>query len=434
MSNNPRQIIDSNPMSLLQKVAIAITIGLNALDGFDVLSISYASPGITKEWHADAATMGWVLSMELIGMAVGSVLLGGVADKIGRRPTILGCLCVMALGMFFASEATSINELLGWRLLTGLGIGGMLASINALAAEFSNQKWRALCMAVMVIGYPLGGIFGGLAVPHLLADGGWRAIFHYGAIATAVFIPLVVLFVPESASFLERRRPANALPRINRTLSRFGFGAIDALAEPTPEARRASIFDILKPGFLSITLLATLAYAAHVITFYYILKWVPKIGVDFMHYPPPAAAGVLWWANLGGATGGAIFGLLTLRFGLKRMTMIAMVMSSLTVAWFGRGQSDLAAMSAMVFTIGLFTNSAIVGFYSIFARIFPTHVRATGTGFAIGMGRAGSAFGPALAGYLFKADMGLQTVSIIMATGSLIAAVALYRLKVEESD
>src|SRR4030081_2082993 len=122
-------------MSALQVVAVAITVGLTALDGFDVLSISFASPGISKEWGIDRAALGVVLSMELIGMAVGAILLGQLADRIGRRPTIIGCLVVMALGMLSTTQVTSVETLAATRLFTGFGIGGMLATTNAFVAE-----------------------------------------------------------------------------------------------------------------------------------------------------------------------------------------------------------------------------------------------------------------------------------------------------------
>ena len=120
-------------MSRLQIAVVAITVGLNALDGFDVLAISFASPGIARAWGIDRAALGIVLSMELIGMGIGSILLGGVADRIGRRRTLLGCLTVMALGMIMAARAQGVYDLSVWRVFTGLGIGGMLASINAVA-------------------------------------------------------------------------------------------------------------------------------------------------------------------------------------------------------------------------------------------------------------------------------------------------------------
>src|SRR5258708_5709077 len=140
VSLDPREIIAKSPMSAIQIAVVAITVGLNALDGFDVLAISFASPGIARDWGIDRAALGIVLSMELLGMGIGSILLGGVADRIGRRRTLLGCLTVMALGMIMAARAGGVYDLSMWRVFTGLGIGGMLASINAVATEFSNAR------------------------------------------------------------------------------------------------------------------------------------------------------------------------------------------------------------------------------------------------------------------------------------------------------
>jgi benzoate transport len=424
MSQSPREILDTQPMSRLQIAAVAITIGLNALDGFDVLSISFASPGIAKEWGIDRAALGIVLSMELLGMAVGSIFLGGLADKIGRRPTMLGCLAVMALGMFMCTTADNTTQLSLWRVLTGLGIGGMLAAINAVAAEFSNAKNRAVSMALMVIGYPLGAVIGGSVAAVLLKNGDWRLVFEFGALITFAFIPLVWFFVPESVDYLSQRRPAGALERINAILRRFGHTTIASLPAVTAHAAKQSVTDILKPGLIATTLLLTLAYSAHVVTFYFILKWVPKIVTD-MGFQASAAASVLVWANVGGALGGAIFGIIAKRMGLLGPTIFTLFASCVAVVLFGRGQADLTALSIGVFCTGLFTNSAIVGLYSLFADAFPTHVRATGTGFAIGAGRGGAALAPILAGYLFQWGYGLQTVAAAMAAGSFVAALCL---------
>lgn len=424
----PQTVIDQGRMSARQWTIIAITVFLNALDGFDVLSISFASPSIAKDWAVGPAVLGWILSMELIGMAFGSIVLGGVADKFGRRPTILACLACMATGMYFSGHAASVSELLAWRLLTGLGIGGMLASINAVAAEFSNLRWRSLAMGLMVIGYPLGGVIGGLMVPHLLASGGWREIFLLGAGLTAAFIPIVWFLVPETVAFLERKRPAGALHRINATLARYGHAAVDSLPEVSANEAKRSLVDIFKPGLIVATLTITLAYFAHIMSFYFIMKWVPKIVVD-MGFAPGSAAGVLMWTNVGCATGGALLGLIAIRTGLKPVTLVTLLGSSLTIIWFGSGADDLVRLSMMVFVVGMFTNASIAGLYALFAQIFPAHVRATGTGFAIGVGRGGAALAPVLAGYLFQSGFALQTVAISMATGSFVGAIALMTLK-----
>jgi benzoate transport len=429
-TTDPREIISGSPMSWMQVVAVAITIGLNALDGFDVLSISFASPGIAAEWGIDRAALGIVLSMELIGMAFGSIVLGGLADKIGRRPTMIGCLVLMTIGMFMATTVKGIVDLSLWRVLTGLGIGGLLAAINAVAAEFSNGKRRNLSVSIMAIGYPVGAVLGGLVAAQLLKGSDWRSVFYFGASVTAVFIPLVLIFVPESVHWLTQKQPEGALEKINRTLKRMGHATVAALPVISAQVRKRSMSDIFSPTLVGITVLVTAAYFFHIVTFYYILKWVPKIVVD-MGFAASSAAGVLVWTNVGGATGGAVLGLLTQRFSVKGLTIGVLVISTAMVILFGRTPADLARLSLICACAGFFTNAGIVGLYALMAHAFPTHVRASGTGFAIGVGRGGSVLAPIIAGFLFTAGYGLPSVSTVMAFGSLVAAGVLLMLKLQ---
>jgi benzoate transport len=436
MNTDPRDVIRHTPMSLQQWVAVVLMIALNALDGFDVLSSAFAAPGIAREWGIARDALGVVLAMELVGMGVGSIFLGGVADRIGRRPTMLGCLVIMATGMALATTAQTPQMLGLWRFVTGLGIGGMLAAINAVTAELSSTKGRSLAMSLMVIGYPLGATIGGTIAAVLLKSGDWRVVFEFGAIATAVFIPLIWLFVPETPAYLLARRPTDALARINRSMAALRLPTANALPPVDVRDGTASVFDILKPGLIGTTLILTIGYSLHAITFYYILKWSPKIVADF-GFSAPEAASVLVWANVGGATGGALFGFLMHRFGIKWPTIAMLLLGAAAVAVFGLGGKDttLVGWRFAVFCTGFATNAAIVGFYCAFAHGFPAHVRATGTGFAIGAGRIGAAGSPILAGMLFtKGGLGLLPVSLIMACGSVMGAALLLMLALKEAD
>jgi MFS family permease len=236
--------------------------------------------------------------------------------------------------------------------------------------------------------------------------------------------------MPESVHWLAQKQPAGALERINRALTRMGHAVIGALPAIPAELRKRSVSDIFAPGLIMTTVLCALAYFFHIMTFYFMLKWVPKIVVD-MHFPPSAAAGVLVWANVGGALGGTVVGLITQRVGLKQVTIGAMLLSSVMVVLFGRSAPDLIELSVLCAAAGFFTNGVIVGMYAIFAQAFPTHVRATGTGFAIGIGRGGSVLAPITAGFLFKWGYPLPTVALYMAMGSLIAAGVLALLKLK---
>ena len=431
MSTDPREIISGSPMSRLQVAVVAITVALNALDGFDVLSISFASPGIMAEWGIDRAVLGFVLAAELAGMAVGSIVLGNLADRIGRRPTILGCLTVMAIGMFMVTTTSGLLALSVWRVITGLGIGGMLAAINAVAAEFSSAKRKHLSVSLMSVGYPVGGVVGGMFAAQLLQAYDWRSVFYFGFGVTAAFIPVVYFFVPESVHWLTRKQPAGALDRINRALGRMGHAAVSALPSIVSDARSRAQRNIFAPGLLATTAIVTLAYFFHITSFYYILKWVPEIVVR-IGFPPSSAAGVLNWYMAGGAIGATIFGFLTMRLPLKPLTIGVLVLSAAGVAVFGTTPPDLGRLSLICFAAGFCGNAGIVGLYAIIAHAFPTHVRAFGTGFTIGVGRGGSALAPVIAGLLFTAGYTLQTVAIVMGLGSLCAAAMLVLLKLED--
>lgn len=430
---DPRAIVADAPMGRAQVIAVAIAILLNALDGFDVLSISFASPGIAEEWGIDRAALGIVLSMELIGMAVGSILLGQLCDRIGRRRTVLGCLMLMSAGMALAATAEDIITLSLWRLLTGLGIGGMLAALAALVAEHSNARRRNLAVSLMAAGYPVGAVLGGAVASALLVDYDWRAVFVFGAMATGACIPLAWFLLPETTAWLAQRRPPNALARINANLARMGHPPLVRLPEPGPAEPRTSFGQLFKPGLASVTFLLTLAYFAHITTFYFILKWTPKIVVD-MGLPPSAAGSVLVWANVGGVAGSVVLSLLTQRFGLRGVTIGAMLLSGGLVALFGHARPDLGMLSLTAAVASIFTNAAVVGLYAIFAQSFPTSVRAGGAGFVVGVGRGGAVLSPILAGFLFEGGVSLPMVALLMGLGSVVAAVALLSVRLGEPE
>ena len=430
MSDQPVEILARERMGRAQIVVIVLCVLLNGLDGFDVLSISFAAPGIAEEWGISRGALGLVLSMELIGMSVGSIILGQAADSIGRRPIIITSLCVMTLGMFLAATANSVPVMSGYRLFTGLGIGGMLACTNAMVAEYSNDRYRSLNVTIMATGYPLGAIIGGVIASQLLAHFDWRAVFIFGGVMTALMLPAVLVAMPESVSSLAARRPAGALEKINRTLKRLGHSALERLPDLKESAAASGgggLRRLLGPALIAVTLLLTLAYFAHIMTFYYILKWIPKLVVD-MGYVPSEAGNVLVWANVGGATGGIVLGLLSRKLDIRWLTISVLALAFVFVTYFGAGHDTLRALSVVSAMVGFFTNAGVVGLYALIAKYFPADVRAGGTGFVIGIGRGGAALGPIIAGYLFESGQGLQTVSIYMASGAVIAMIALILL------
>lgn len=425
--HDPGAVIDRGPMSRFQWSIVATMVALNALDGFDVMSISFASPGIAAAWGIDRGVLGLVLSMELVGMAIGSLTLGRLADTAGRRNTILLCLALMTTGMLGAASSSGVASLSAWRVLTGLGIGGMLAATNAAVAEAANARFRPLAVVLMAGGYPIGTVLGGLAAAQLLAHYDWRSVFLFGAAWSAVMIVVTVWRVPESIAFLADRQPSGALDKINRILAAMGHASVSRLAPLGERAGRMPLSQLFAPEWLAKTTALTIAYLGHIMTFYFVLKWIPKIVAD-MGFAPPEAAGVLVWASVGGAAGSLAFGLMTLRLPVRGLTIAAMTLSAVLVVLFGQEQSDLARLSLVAAAAGFVTNAGVVGLYALVATGFPVALRASATGFVIGVGRGGSALAPAMAGLLFAMGHGLPLVALLMSLGSIVAALALLAL------
>lgn len=429
----PRELLERQNMSPLQIGAVAMAIALNALDGFDVLAISFAAPGIAQEWSTTQAGLGVVLALELIGMVIGSLVLGGAADRLGRRPLLLSCLALMTIGMALASTATTVFQLAVWRVLTGLGVGGMVATLNAIVAEFSNARRRNLAVSLMVVGYPTGAVVGGSIAALLLASSDWRSVFQLGAVVTLLMIPLVWFLVPESVSYLLDKRPRNALRTLNRTLARMQIAPLAVLPTlPDVPGGVTPIVQILAKGRVAGTLLVTAAYLGHIVTFYFVLKWTAKLVVD-MGFDPSAAASVLVWVNVGGIVGGGLVGLASQRVSLKLLTILVLVGSFLSVWWFGNVSGDLWHISVAAAVAGAFVNSGVSGLYAILAQVFPSSVRATGTGFAVGVGRAGAILSPIIAGLFLDQGWKLGSVALVMGLGSLVGALALFKLAVPET-
>ncbi len=436
---NPINVINDTPMGTRQYIVVGLMVLLNALDGFDVLSSAFAAPGIMADWGISRTELGVVLSAELVGMGFGSVLLGGMADKYGRKITMLLCLAVMAVGMYMASQSDGVTIMTIWRFITGLGIGGMLAATNAVVAESSSKAGRSLSMALYVIGYPVGGIIGGFAAQEwLLVAYNWQAVFVFGAIVTAAMIPLVLILVPETPAYYASRRPDGALQKINKSLAAFGKTAIDALPELSTTGPKPKVTDILSnPRLRPITLLLAFGYMFHTFTFYYILKNAPTI-VSLAGFTPAEGASSLTYANIGGALGGALFGFFLKKFGLKGPTLVALALGVGAVGYFGLGHESLWDWRMAALLTMFFANAAIVGYYAAFALSFPAYARGSGTGFVLGVGRFGAAGSPIVAGWLFDNINGgsdnLLTVSIIMSMGSVVAAILLFMMPIRDGD
>jgi len=209
-------------LSAYQIFALVALACLNMQDGFDILAISFAANAIAESWQIGRASLGFVLSASLFGMMIGAMVLSPLADRIGRKPLTMIGLALSGIGMLIAMAAPSLNVLMIGRALTGFGVGGILASLNTLVAEFAGEKYRGQAVALFQLGFPLGAFFSGFIVAWLLDIGSWRHVFAFGAATSFVFIPIMLL-LPESMDFIAKRGRPDALTHINHIRAKFGL-------------------------------------------------------------------------------------------------------------------------------------------------------------------------------------------------------------------
>jgi len=419
--NDPNRLLDTAPMKSRQWLIVVICLGLMALDGYDVLSISFAAPGMTEEWGLSKAALGVILPLELLGIALGSIWMGLFADNNGRRPIILVSLVMITLGMLAAGIAPNKYILGVARIFTGIGVGGMLATITATASDFCNAKNRAFAVVIVAGGYSLGIYLGATFLGPLLKQFDWRITFYLGAAVSLVFIPIVYFWVPETVSFLNRKRPDNALEQIKKVFNTLGHDAPSALpAEVTNTLTKISPVSLFKPGIAVVTTLLAIAYFGNIGTYYYFVKWMPTIVTD-LGYDKSQATHVLGMVSLGGVVGSIAVGFVSRVVSIKPLMIIILILSAAGVACFPYFSSTLQSMQVVGFLTGLSIFGAISGFFGLWATTFPPNLLGSGSGFVLGVGRGGAVLGPFIPGLLFTAGMGLKSVALIMACGSLIA-------------
>ena len=432
MNHDVRKTLDEGAMSRFQWVAVAVCIMLIMLDGFDVLVMAFTAAPISAEWKLSGAELGFLFSAGLFGMAAGSLFLAPWADRFGRQPVILLCLLVITGGMLASAWAQSAAQLGTLRAITGVGIGGMLASVSVITAEYSSNKWRSTAIALQATGYPIGATIGGIIAAVLLAHYGWRSVFIFGGLATAAMIPVVLWRLPESVDFLIAKRPTNALRRLNALLQHMQRSELSQLPDlpvREPGAAHAGSFSrLFTGGMLGSTLLIWGSFFLLMFSFYFALSWTPKLLVSAgLSAQQGITGGVL--LNVGGIVGGSVFGLLAARLNLGRLTASCMLLTVLALVAFGYFTSSLTLAFVSAFAIGGFIFGSMAGLYSFAPIVYPAAIRTTGMGWSIGIGRIGAILSPLTAGVLLDRGWSPPHLYYAFALPLLVATVTVLALR-----
>ena len=299
--NDPVSIIRNSPMGNFQVTLVAVLFCLYALDGYDLLAVAFALPGIRADLKLPPNILGVIASVGLFGSGAGAVLIAPLSDSFGRRPIMLASLVLAGCGMAVCTIANGQTALVLGRAITGLGVGALLPGITALAAEYSNDRVRNGVTVLITVGFSVGGLVGGNFAAALLSHWSWRSVFLCGSIGTFSAVLISALLVPESIEFLVATRPVTALKRINSVLRRMAKEPIVRLESKPVTNAKAPIVELFKQDLLVTTAVVTLTYALHGATFYYCLNWLSKIATD-IGYTAAGAAHVLRGAAVAGSS------------------------------------------------------------------------------------------------------------------------------------
>jgi benzoate transport len=411
-------------MTRFQVVAIMVCMVINMMDGFDVLVIAFTAPSISAEWGLSSTSVGVLLSSGLLGMVIGSLVLGPMADRFGRRILILTCLVVITVGMLLSALSQGLNQLAAMRFLTGLGIGGILPGLNTIVAEYSSLRWRSFWVSFLQTGYPIGATVGGTLSAVLIAEYGWRSAFYLGAAASLIMIPIVWRQLPESLDYLLARRPSGALKNINQVLEKLGRAPVEALPDrqESGSSGKTGYADLLAtPALRNRTLLLCAAFLMTMVSFYFAMSWTPKILVDSgMSTSQGISGGII--LNAGGVIGCLVLGYLSSRMPLPRLIATYAVMTVLLMIVFSQTGTAVSMMVVVATCLGFFLFGSMVGLYALAPQLYPPQSRAAGVSIAIGFGRIGGVASPMLAGMLFDSGWAKSDGYILFALPLVIMA------------
>ena len=424
---NVDEIIDSRPIGKLQRRVVVICFFLAVVDGFDAASIGYVAPLLTEQFNIPPKMMGQLLSAALVGLMLGALLGSTLADRLGRKPVILGSIAVMGVGSLLTALSSDTTELFVYRFITGLGLGGVMPTINVLPAEFAPERRRALLMTVMFTGLPLGTVVGGLASVGLLSVFGWESVFFAGGLLPLVMIPVVMLWLPESPRLLVLKSPrGKALAHTMRKLASdvdipVGVSFLTS-HQPTQYSDVRALF---ADGRTVLTVLLWVVFFANLLTLFALMGWLPSV-LKAAGYPLERAILASLLVALGGTIGGLAMALAIDRFGAIRPMTIGFFAASIIVSMIGFSAAWLPALLVVLFFGGFTSIGCQFGLNALASGSYDTNARATGLGFALGMGRLGSILGPILVGALVAMELSISTLFVFGALPMLIAAGAVF--------
>jgi benzoate transport len=428
------EVIDHGPISAQQLLVVGLCLFFNMLDGFDITAMAVVAGSVSTELALTADKLGWIFSFALAGMMAGAMFLAPVSDLIGRRKLIIISIVLVGVSILLTANATTLTEFIVLRFVSGVGAGAMLASQATLSAEYSPNKYRAASVAIVTSGYPLGAMMTSVVAGYLMPEYGWRGMFWFGGAFTLLMSIVAWLMLPESLKFLLERRPDGALEQINKILAKMKKDILSSMPAPSAaslasEPGRFRFSSLLKEHRTA-TLTLWTAFFLCFSTLYFLMSWIPKLMED-SGYEAAIGRDAFFMFNLGGVIGIYLMSWMSTRWKLTNLIFILSVSSAVGMVIFAMAPNQLSLLMMLILLIGILQQGGFTGLYGVAAKIYPTEIRSTGIGWAVGLGRFGAVVGPAVAGYLIVAGFNMSANFVFFAIPMAIGGYIAYRLHVE---
>lgn len=435
-----RKIIDTTAMSGYQIMVVFLCFVLNMNDGMDVLVVSYTGPEIIEEWGLTKSEMGWVFSMGLIGMTLGSFFLAPFGDKIGRRKLFIIALILNTVGMISVYFVTSYAQILVLRVLTGLGIGGILPTMATITSEFSNKATHDFNVGLIQGGWPLGAILTGFFAAWAVPEYGWRFAYLFAGSISLLMLIAIYFLMPESLDFLAQHSSADKKAKIVALLKRMKKGELadNVVIESTGEristsSKRIHLSKVLSPNLKPSTIRLWTAIFFGFLTLYTLMSWVPGIARDSgMPFEMATYAGMM--LNLGALIGVVVMSYFANRYGPKRTILAFLLTAFCIMLLYANVGLTYMIMFILIFFIGFFVQGGFNTLFPIATRVYPAQIRSTGVGLAMGIGRFGAILGPLLFGVLSDWQLSIETLFTIFSVPLVIAALMAYSIPSKNLD
>ena len=436
VANVVADVIDNGQVSGQQIIVIGLCMFFNMLDGFDITAMAIVASAVSTELQLTADRLGLIFSFALAGMMAGAMFLAPASDIIGRRKLIILSITLVGVSILFTANASSLGEFIVLRFVSGLGAGAMLACQATLAAEYSPEKYRSLSVALTTAGYPLGATMTAVVAGFIMPEYGWRGMFWFGGSVTLSMGLVAWVFIPESLKFLFERRPVNALGRVNKILLKLRKDTLAELPLITKAATRESksfigvMRSLLAREHRVVTLVLWTTFFLCFGTLYFLMSWIPKL-MEQTGYSAETGHLAFLLFNLGGVLGILTLGTMSTRWKLTNLVFVFLSLSAVCMVIFAAAPNQLNLLLIVIFLMGILQQGGFTGLYAVAAKVYPTEIRSTGIGWAIGLGRSGAVLGPAAAGFLIAAGFSMSANFYIFAIPMALGGLISYWLKVK---